>query len=62
MRETVFRRGIGDPLTDEIAEVAMALLPFLLKANAKDDHSKQPAYLHFLSVSTWLKEMNFIFE
>ena len=49
-------------VTGEIAEVAMALLPFLLKANAKDGHSKQQAFLHFIPVSIWLKHMNFIFD
>ena len=37
---------------DEIAEVAMAILPFLFKSSAKDGLCKQRAFLHFLPVST----------
>lgn len=38
-------------ISDEIAEVAMALLPFLLKSSAKDGLTQLQAFVHFLPVS-----------
>ena len=38
-------------LLDEKAEVAMAVLPFLLKPGAKEGLSQQQDFVHFIPVS-----------